>query len=68
MELLLAHDWVSCWEPFEHWLDDQVDQVIDSWLSFSQLLENMACDNASLPLGAWQNLLCVAQDNQANQN
>jgi hypothetical protein len=55
-ELILAHQWDPCQAPTDHWLGDQNDQIIDSGFTFNELLINMACDNDSLPIGAWENL------------
>jgi hypothetical protein len=62
MEMIIAHQWQPGQEPTEHWIGDQRDQIIDAGFSFSALLHNMAHENESLPLGAWQNLLSIAEE------
>lgn len=67
MGLILSHEWDPGREPTEHWLGDQTDQIIDNGFSFRKLLENIACDNAALPLGTWENLLGIAKISQTKK-
>jgi len=64
MELVSTYEWESGREPTEHWLGDQSDQIIAAGFSFRELLENLACDNEALPLGAWENLRRIAEASQ----
>lgn len=64
LDLVRNHRWELDRKPTEHWVGDQNDQIIDAGFSFSQLLENMACDNAALPLGTWKNLLNIARNSE----
>jgi hypothetical protein len=64
MKLVLAHQWSPNRYPRKATLGVQVNQIIDAGFGFSALLENMACDNAALPRGAWENLFSIAQDFQ----
>ncbi|MBC8331919.1 MAG: hypothetical protein H8E28_08050 [Anaerolineae bacterium] len=65
MAQVLAHRWNPGREPIDRWVGDQRNQIIDAGFSFSALLENMACDNASLTKGAWGILLEIAQAQRA---
>ncbi|MBT3392049.1 MAG: hypothetical protein HN413_16745 [Chloroflexi bacterium] len=65
MAQIVAHHWNSGREPTDRWVGDQRNQIIAAGFSFSALLENMACDNASLTKGAWGILLEIAQTQRA---
>lgn len=65
MAQVVAHHWNPGREPIDRWVGDQRNQIIEAGFSFSALLANMACDNASLTQGAWEILLEIAQAQRA---
>jgi len=62
MEQILDHEWAPDVELKDHWVGDQINQIINAGFSFSELLHNMARENYSLPKGAWENLLQIARE------
>ncbi len=65
MEQILAHEWEQDIELKEHWVGDQLNQIIDAGYSFSELLHNIVRENYSLPKGSWENLLQIAKEYQS---
>ena len=61
MALILNHQWEPGCEPSDHWVGDQADQIVDAGFNFTNLLNNLACENDSLSKGAWENLVRIAQ-------
>jgi len=66
MAKVRAHEWDQGVELQDRWVGDQINQMIDAGYSFSGLLHNIVMENYSLPKGAWENLLKIAQDYQSN--
>jgi hypothetical protein len=68
MEQILAHRWQPDRAPTDHKVGDQYNQIIDAgFTTLAELFENLACENQSFSLGAWENLLSIARKYPSSQ-
>ena len=63
MEKVLEHEWETGVELQEHWVGDQINQIIDArFETFCALMHNIVQENYSLPKGSWENLYAIAEE------